>query len=283
MLPQERKYFRFRFSQVLALIFLLTSPTQASSGPKRCAEVVTAWMAADPVSLFQDPKFILNLAVCINEVKEAIPELQKLQNIIQRIPELIKTALTKKEGLVLLSVYVLSKSFELYNRAINLEQDYRMHREEFEALKEEMKPLQDFIVTQLIPEWEKDNTANLQKVTDKLLERMSRQCTVLRELTRAIHRDKKQAGNDIRWSAFYGVVAAAACCVSIPSGNELIILFACGAGAGTVGFTIVTYIRNSDTLVKLDVLGNDAMAMRKEILRYRAQLEVAKMRGELYG
>ncbi len=101
-----------------------------------------------------------------------------------------------------MSVYVLYRSFELFDRAMNLEKDYKGYREEFEALKDEMKPYKDFIETELIPQWEKGNTANLQKVTDQLLGRMTRFSTVLRELIQSIHRDTKQAERDIRWGLF---------------------------------------------------------------------------------
>lgn len=210
--------------------------------------------------------------------------MDELQPIIQQLPELIEKALpaAKNGGLVLLSVYVLYRSFELYNRAMNLEKDYKMYRQEFEALKDEMEPYKDFIVTQLIPQWEKGNASNLLKVTDKLLQMMARQLTVMRELIQAIHTGTKNAESDNRWSAFYTVVAIAACGCSLAVGNDLVILVTFGVGIGTIAFNAVSIVKNCDTLTKLDTLGKDVNAMCKETTKYRAQLDVPKMRGELY-
>ena len=269
----------------MALVFLLASETQASSGPKSCVGVVSAWMATDPVTLVQDSQFISNFAECINEIKGLLgSELHgKLKAIIQQLPKLFEKVLpvAREGGLVLLSAYVLYKSFELYDRAMNLEKDYTMHREEFEALKEEMKPFKDFIATQLIPLWEKGNNANLQKITNDLLDMMSRQLTVLRELIQTIHRDSKKAGSDNRWSVFYSVAAVASCVGSIAVGNVPVIVVTCGAGGGTIAFIIMSCIHRSETLAKLDILGKDVMTMRKEITKYKSDLVVARMAGEL--
>ncbi len=179
-----------------------------------------------------------------------------------------------------MSVYVLYRSYELYDRAIELEKDYRMYREEFEVLKEEMKPFIHFIATELIPQWEKGNTANLQKDTVKVLERMSRFSTVLRELVQSIHRGTKQARSDIGLSAFYSVLGATFCVRSIATGNVLVFVGSCGLGVGIIAYTIVSYCTNLNTLTKLEMLGKDASTMRKEITKYRAQLDLAMMRGK---
>lgn len=243
-------------------------------------------MATDNVyTLVQNSKFIGNLAVCTNEIMEGTKFIGKLKPIIEQLPELVKKAPPfGKEGggLVLLSAYVFYKSFELYNRALDLEEDYKMYRDEFEALKGEMKPFKDFIVTQLIPEWEKGNAGNLRKVTDELLGKMNRQLTVFQELIRSIHINTKKAGSDIRWSVFYSVIVVATCGFSIPSGNCYVICVTCGAAIGTVFYTVITYRYNINNLTKLDMLREDANTMHKEITKYRAQLDVAKMRGELY-
>ncbi|KAJ7387237.1 hypothetical protein OS493_004211 [Desmophyllum pertusum] len=99
-----------------------------------------------------------------------------------------------KEGrLVLLSAYFLYKSFELHDRAMNLAQwDYKKHRDEFEALEEEMIPVRDLMETQLIPQWKKGNYANTQKTAGELLKRLSRTSTVLAQLVQTIYRDGKK-------------------------------------------------------------------------------------------
>ena len=285
LFSQERKYFRFRFSRVMALVFLLTYPTQTRSGPKGCAGVVSAWMkTTDTTTLVLDPTFISSLAECINEMQEVGNKLDKLQPIIQQLPELIEKALpvAKEGGLVLLSVYVLYRSFELYNRAMNLEKDCKLYRKEFEALKDEMEPYKDFIVTHLIPGWEKGNASSLEKVTDELLQMMARQLTKMRELIQAIHTGTKNAESDIRWSIFYVFVANVVHWCSIAVGNKMMSLITFGVGVVTSLCNLASIVKHGYTLPKLDTLGKDVNAMRKEITKYRAQLDVAKMTGELY-
>ena len=236
-------------------------------------------MAMDHITLLQDSNFTGNVAECIEEMIKVGSKFDKLQPIIQKLPELIEKALTvaKKGGVVLLSVNALYRSFELYDRAMNLEKDFMMYREKFEALKEEMEHLKDFILTQLIPRWQIGNAATLEKDIDMLLEMISRQSTRIWELSLAIHRESKTAESDNRWTAFYSVVAVAACGFSIAVGNVPMTVVTCGVGSGTVLFSAARYITNTHTLTKLDMFIKDVILMRKEITKYRSQLDLAKI------
>ena len=281
MFPANWKHFHLRLIRVMALIFLSVSSTQASAGPKSCAEVASAVMATDHITLVQDSNFIGNVAECIDEMIKVGSKLDKLQPIIQRLPELIVKALpvAKKGGMVLLSVYALYRSFELYDRAMNLEKDFLMYRERFEALKEEMEHFKDFKVTQLIPQWEIGNAANMEKDMDMLLEMTSRQSTRIWELFLAIHKETKTAESDNRWTAFYSVVAVAACGWSIAVGNVPIMVVTCGVGTVIVAFSAQMYIKNTYTITRLDMFIKDVISMRKEITKYRSQLDLAKIKG----
>ncbi|KAJ7387248.1 hypothetical protein OS493_004224 [Desmophyllum pertusum] len=71
------------------------------------------------------------------------------------------TTWCQERGLVLLSAYLLYRSFD---QAMNLAKwDYKKHKDEFKALEKEMKPVRDLMETQLIPQWKKGNYANTQK------------------------------------------------------------------------------------------------------------------------
>ena len=115
MTPQGNTHFRCRFSLVLFLVSLLASPTQSSSAEKSCNAVSLAWAGVEvKFPLGKNPQFVRNLTDCFNGVKKIGNEIQV---IIKQLPELIDKVLpvAKKEGLVLLSVYLLYKSFVLYD------------------------------------------------------------------------------------------------------------------------------------------------------------------------
>ena len=143
---------------------MLTSPIDVTSEAKSCAAVTLAWNGFEAkLPLGKDPQFVRNLVDCLNEIKKPDSE---IRGIIQQLPEAIDKVLpvARTEGLVLLSIYFLYKSFSLYDEAKILEVHVRIYRDKFEALEKEMKPFRNFIDTELIPQWEEGNTVNLEKI-----------------------------------------------------------------------------------------------------------------------
>ena len=278
MYPQDRKYFRFRFSRVLALAFLLSSPPQAVSVPDSCAEVETALMTSPTAPLVEDPKFVSNVVECLTK-EENWKAIKNVVELIQKLPELIDKAILvgKKGGLVVLSAYLLYRSFELYERAIHLARDCKMDMLEFELLQEEIEPLRD-LEKELIPQWKNGNYINMQISTGELLEKLSHFSTVLRKLVQVIHQDAKKGESDKIWSVFYSVGAVAVCAGSFYTGKPVIIIIACGLSGVTIAISVKSSYSLSDTLTKLDMLWEDTAKMLKEIVKFRSQ--IAKMRGE---
>ena len=289
MIPQDNTKFCFRFSLVLFSVFLITSPTQASSAPKSCAAVTLAWNGVEvKLSLGKDPQFVRNLAECFNGVKKIGSE---IQGIMKQLPELIDPVLpvAKKEGLVLLSVYLFYKSFVLYDEAKILEVNVKIYRNKFETLEKEIKPSRDFIDTELIPQWEKGNTANLEKIADRLLQRMSRHSTELQQLIQAIRQDIKAGGSNQMWSPFLAAGGFVLCVGSLtvrptpnvatpPSGvignAGWVSIPVCVAAIGTAGYSWLSYSSLSNTLAELEMLEKDATTMGQEITRYQSQLKL---------
>ena len=292
MIPQDNTDFRFRFSLVLYLVFLLTSPTQASSAAESCAAVAVAWNGVElKVSLGKDAQFVRSLADCVNSAKNVYSE---IRGIIQQLPEVIDRVLpvAKKDGLVLLSVYLLYNSFVLYDEAKILEVNAKIYRDRFEALEKEMKPFRDFIDTQLIPQWEKGNTANLEKITEKLLEKIGRHSAELQELTQAIRQDIKTGGSNQMWCPFVAAGGFVVCLGSLvvrPTSNvatppssgvvgdasfNWMSIPTCAAAIGTAGYSYLSYSSVSDTLPELEMLEKDATTMGQEIARYQSQLKL---------
>ena len=229
-----------------------------------------------------------NLAECLNGVKKIGSE---IQSIIKQLPELIDETLpvAKQEGLVLLSVYLVYKSFVLYDEVKILEVNVKIYRSKFETLEKEMKPSRDFIDTELIPQWEKGNTAILEEIADRLLQRMSRHSTELQQLTQAIRQDIKAGGSNQMWSPFLAAGGFVLCVGSLtvrptpnvatpPSGvignAGWVSIPVCVAAIGTAGYSWLSYSSLSNTLAELEMLEKDATTMGQEITRYQSQLKL---------
>lgn len=294
MFTPDRKYFRFQF---LALpLLLLISTTQAVSFPKGCTEVATVWMKnMDLVSTVQDTKSLTNLVDCFQGMYQLIlrPTWKTLQDkipkgvqdLVQKIPNLMDKAkpLTAGQGeLVLLSVYLGYRSIELYDRATQLKITVKKYQQEFDLLKEELKPIKEFLDTEIVPQWKNGNIAIVPKNTDKLTEMLSRYSDMLKKLVEVICNDTKQGSSDRIWSATYGVTAVGVCAGSIFSGNPGVIVVVCGISLGTAAFNVQSYYFLDEALQKLDLLWQDAAQMRTEVTKYRAILEFAKLRGDFY-
>ena len=292
MIPESITNFCCRCSVVLILVSLLTSLTQVSSEAKSCAAVTLALNGFDAkLTLGKEPQFVHNLADCLNEVKKPGSE---VRGIIQQLPGVIDKVLPEAwtEGLVLLSMYFLYKSFLLYDEAKNMEVNVKTFRGKFEALEKEMKPFRDFIDTELIPLWEEGNTATLEKKAEELLEKIGRHSAKLQELTQDISQDIKKAGSNQRWSPYFAAGGLFVCLGSVivrpapnvatpPSSGVLgdagfsgVSIPICIAAIGTVCYSCLSYSSLSDTLPELERLEKDATTMGQEITRYQSQLKL---------
>ena len=185
MFSKGRTYFRFRFhlSRVLLLAFLLNSvnsPTQAFFLPGECVEVLKNPSLA---ALTNDPKFQMNLKDCMERifngvrqtnwkaVQASIPK--DLKDLIGKIPNLMEKAVPYTDTeLVLLSFYLVGKSIELYQNAVDLEIDYRRHHIVFQ--KEELTIIIDSIENDFLPQFQNGNTANIPRKIKKLSQMLSR-------------------------------------------------------------------------------------------------------------
>ena len=201
MFSQNRKHFRLRFSRVVALLLLLTSPTQAISMPKSCVKVADAWMKNGPTStVVTDTDFLMNIVDCLLSLGANEEISRQLQDLIQKLPELIDNALpvVKDKAGLLLSAYLAYKSYELHDRAMDLETNlYKKYRHEFEVLQEKMKPVLNFTNDQLILQWKSGDTAGIQKIMITLLQMLSRFSVDLKALNDAIQKHVTQGGSDV--------------------------------------------------------------------------------------
>ena len=277
MFSQDRKYFPFRFSRVLALLLLLTSPRRVISGPESCGKIAHAFMKNPTAEVVTDTKFLVNLVDCLTSLGYNDVISQKLRDLILKLPDLIEKVLPfgKEKGLVLLSAYLAYRSYELYDRAMKLEANYRKYRHEFEELQEEIKPVLKFIMEQLIPQLKNGDIDSMQNTIEKLLRMLGGFSTKLRELTEAINKDVTQGESNKRWSFGYAAGATTACVGSIFVASPMAVGFTCVPAAVSVASYIS--LDRDNTLTKLDLLWEDMVKLRKELAKYRTHLQLAKM------
>ena len=283
MTLQGNTHSRFRFSLVFFLVFLLTSPTKASSEAKSCVAVTLAWGGVEvKFSLGKNPEFVLNLADCLKGVKKAYSE---IQGIIKQLPELIDKVLpvAKKEGLVLLSAYLFYKSFELYNETMILEENVRTYHHRLDALEKKMKSFRDLIDNELIPEWEKGNIAKLEKHTNDLLQRLGGFSAEIQELTQDIRQDYSKSGSNQRFSSFLAFSEGVLCVYVLVRGMPYVSILVCGAALGTAGYSCLSYISLCETLPTLELLEKDSTKLNEEITSYQTKLYLIRIRAELKG
>ena len=298
MTPRGNTQYRyhFRFSVVSLFIFLLTSPTRVSSDAKSCAAVtLTLNGFQEKFPLGKDTQFVRQLTDCLNGAKKTYSEIQG--GIIKQLAEVIHKVLpvARTDGLVLLSVYLLYRSYVLYDETKILGENVRIYRDKFEALEKEMKPFRDFIDNELIPQWKKDNTAHLQKIAANLLQKTGNHSTVLQELTQAIRRDIEKGGSSQKcgWpivTAAGGFFLCVGSLVARPTPNAVhatppsssavgdasftwVSVPTCVAFIGTAGYSWFCYSSLRDTLRELEKLEKDTTIMGQEIKRYQSQLE----------
>ena len=276
MFSKGQTYFRFRFhlSRVLLLAFLLNSvnsPTHAFFLPGECVEVLKNPSLA---ALTNDPKFQVNLKDCMQRifmglrqtnwkaVQASIPK--ELKDLIGKIPDLMeKTVPYTGTELVLLSLYLVGKSIELYQNAEDLEIDYRQLQIVFP--KEELKIIIDSIENDFLPHFKNGNTANIPRKDKSLSQMLSRYLKVLEDLLQSVYKDVKKGISYRIWSAACGLSAIAVCGLSFISGNLVVIIITSLVGMVIAAVSFDTYINTGKTLEKLDLLRKEATEIYEKI------------------
>lgn len=287
MFPQGRKYFRFCFGLVLAFNFVpSSSPTHEVSVPKECIVVAsyafkTDWKKTNLVDL----KLLKNCISCIRELykiwKEAPKMPQEVRDLVCKASHLGKStsSITKSEELSSFEpLYLLCRSFDLYDRTMQLNIDFKTYRKEFELLQAELNQVTELIDKELMPLWEHLDSATLHMITSRQIRKLRRFHATLRQLAQVIYEDLKKAHSSRKWTGVYGVASTAVCVGSIFAGNVPGSV-ACAAGviSGISGISLTS------TIHKLTTLLDDMTTMANEIEKYRILLEQKPILGISFG
>ena len=185
-------------------------------------------------------------------------------------------------GLIFMSVYLCYKGAELSAEAKDLALEHETFQEEFDLLEQELIQIRSFIATDIVRQWKIGNTVQLVKNIEKLIKRLDRSFTILKELADQIRHNAKKCESGKAWSVFYGVLATGACAGAICTGNKGMYTTVCGVSIGTIYFSCNTYKTNDETLEKSARLRQDAKDWRMEIAKYRYNLDIVKVNLEMY-
>ena len=259
----------------------LVSATSEVSVPKECLEVAvyvakTDWN--DPTLL--DAKLINSFIHCIHglykiyketdwkTVRNIIP--QKVRDLVLKVQNMGESTsvVVKRAGPGFVAVYLLYKTFDMYDRAMNLDMDYMMYREEFELLQMELHSVTEFIDKELLPLWDYLDRATLHTTRAKLIEKLRRLHAALVQLARVVYKDIKKGESGRRWSVFYGVVSTGVCVGSIVVGNVPGGMACAGTALSGISFASLTV-----TINKLASLLNEMAIMAREIEEYHTLLQ----------
>ena len=286
--------YRKRF-RVAIFALLLITPSQSSKGTNGCPEVATAWAKNPSLNfLLIEPNFLQNAVKCLQETIRSIGETNWKTVQAMMPPELTKfihnvglhikgnaKAYATGAGLVLMSVYLCYKGAELSAEAKDLALEHEMFQEEFDVQKRELSQTLSFIATDIVPQLKTVNTVQMLKNIEKLIEKVDRYFTILKELANKIRHNAKKCESGKEWSVFYGVLATAACAGAICTWNLGVCTTVCGVSIGTICFSCNTYTTNDETLEKSARLRQDVKDRRMEIADCRANLHIVKMRLEM--
>ena len=206
---------------------------------------------------------------------------QEVRDLVCKASHLEKStsSIAKREELSsFVPLDLLCRTFDLYDRTMQLHIDFKTYRKEFELLLAELHQVTELIDKELMPLWEHLDSATLHVITSKQIKKLRRFHTTLRQLAQVIYEDITKAQNDRRWAGLFGVASIAVCIGSIFIGNVPgRMVCAAGVLSGISGISLTSNIH------KLTSLFDDLTVMANEIEEYRILLEQKPILGISFG
>lgn len=150
--------------------------------------------------------------------------------------------------------------------------------ESLKLVQEELIYIKDFLDKQSEAQWKHGNPTNIVRNIDKLVKNLSHCANVLDELTNSISEDIKQEINDSMWYLTSGFVSIAVCTSLLFTEYPVAIFASCFSSVVFVGYCYGAYKSSAETLKRSRVLQNNTWEMRREVAKYRTNLEIMKMR-----
>lgn len=287
--------YRKRF-RVAIFALLLITPSQSSKAPNGCPEVFNTTAKNRSLDvLTKEPNFLPFAVKCLQGTLNLIRETD-WKTVQEMMPEEFKEFIRKVgvhilanakayatgEGLVFMSTYLCYKGAELWAEAKDLALEHEKFQEEFDLLEQQLIEIKSFIDTDIVEQWKTGNTTQLVKNIEKLIAKLDRSFTILKELANQIRHNAKKCESGKVWSVFYGVLATSVCAGAICKGNSWVYTTVCGVSIGTIYSSYNIYTTHDETLKKSAHLRQDAKDSLMAIEKYRTNLDIVKMKLDMY-
>ena len=283
---------RFRVAIFALCPLLLITPSQSWQAPNGCLEFATALAKTSSLDdLVKEPYFLPKAVECLQETIRLIGETDwetvqamippKITKFIHNVgPQIMGEAKAHatEAWFVFMTVYLCYRGTELSAEAKHLALEHEKFQEEFDMLNQELVQIGSFIATDIVEQWKTGNAVQLVKNNEKLIEKLDRSFTILKELANQIRHNAKKCESDKARSVFYGVLATGFCAGAIGRKDPRLFTTVCSVSIGTIYFCYNTYTTNDETLEKSAHLRQHAKAWRMEIAKYRANLDIVKMK-----
>ena len=279
MSSQDRKYLRFRFFRILVLLILFTSPTTpATDGlsiPESCLKLKSALMTSQSDNEFH--KLIIECLVSAAWQNLSPSAINIFRGLIKNIPSEI--ANSAKGGFVIVSVYLIFISNNLYKQAVILSEDCKLHRdklEEVEVVLQEMKK-------QISPMSKSIGYAELYEQIEELLKIMDELHIELKELTNNVKNDIIKSRHNKPWAIAY-IITAAGCCVgSFFVTGWWVRVPTCLCTLGVILQSSWSLHSLEENIKQLNELQKEMKTLKLELAKYRTKLRVdlPLMKGKL--
>ena len=150
--------------------------------------------------------------------------------------------------------------------------------ESLKLVQEELIYIKDFLDKQNEAQWKHGNTINIVRDIDTLVKKLSHCSNVLDELTNSIREDIKQGIRNRMWYLTSGFVSVAVCTSLLFTEYPVAIFASCFSSVVFAGYCYGAYQSTRETLRSSRVLKNNTWEMRREVAKYRTNLEIMKMR-----
>lgn len=277
----QGKYFRLLAVVSFAFLIIPSSSSPAVGVPNGCVEVVVYAKKMAIESMTIDLRLVSSIIDCIKElhklyrttdwkeIHNMVPN--AVREVLRNVPNLGKKALavaTRAQGLLFMPLYSLYKAVDMFHEAMTLGMEYKMYREEFERLEEELELTIDQIHNELLPNWEHTSTTALQKTSTEVFEKLDRVYAKLKHLTRLINSSIDRSHSNRDWADTYVSGSVFLFVTSLFTGN---VPAAAISGAATLT-GLASNAALARTIRRLESLQHEVEMTCNEIKEYRSRL-----------
>ena len=203
------------------------------------------------------------------------------RGLIKNIPSEI--ANSAKGGFVIVSVYLIFISNNLYKQAVILTEDCKQHRDKLEELQKKMEVVLEAMKTQISPMSKSIDYATLYEQIEELLKIMDELNIELKEVTNDVKNDIIKSRHNKPWAIAYIIAAAASCVGSFFVTGWWVRVPTCLCTLGVILQSSWSLHLLEENIKQLNELQKEMKTLKLELAKHRTKLRVdlPLMKGKL--